>query len=344
MVTQGLINMPQLKEFDFNLPQELVAQYLIAQRDAARLMVIDRSTGTIRHDVFSNLGKYLSPQSLLVLNDSKVVPARLLGQRVTGGKVEIFLLRKLSDGVSFEALIKPLGRLKPNERIHFNGSGVYAELIDPVKRIVRFNKKNLGSYFNRIGHMPLPPYIKRPDESSDRTMYQTVYAKHSGSVAAPTAGLHFTQTLLRRLKEFGHDFAPVTLHVNYATFKPVAEEDVTKHRMHFEEYSVSPGNLRKILTARLKGRKIVAVGTTSCRVLETIGEAGAARGETNIFMYPGYQFKRADALVTNFHLPFSTLLMLVYAFGGMELMKRAYSEAIANKYRFYSYGDAMLIL
>ncbi len=347
--------MPQLSDFNYHLPQELIAQYPTSQRDAARLMVIDRRDGSIRHDRFANVGKYLPPKSRLVVNDSKVIPARLLGKRATGGKVEVFLLRKLSDGVSFEALIKPLGRLKLDEQIHFNGAGVWARLVDPHKRIVRFNKKNLGRYLERIGHMPLPPYIKRADEPLDRKSYQTVYAKAPGSVAAPTAGLHFTEPLLQSLKKAGHGLAKVTLHVNYATFRLVQEADITKHEMHFEEYSVPLATLkalgldgrgRPLRFAKQSGRPrpVVAVGTTSCRVLETLAQGGAPSGETNIFIYPGYEFRMTDALITNFHLPFSTLLMLVYAFGGAELMQRAYAEAIREKYRFYSYGDAMIIL
>ncbi len=334
----------KLQDFGYDLPQELIAQYPVQKRDQARLMAVNRATGMITHDVFANLGKYLPSQSLLVLNNSKVLPVRLLGKRPTGGNVEVLLLRKLSDGVSFEALIKPLGRLKMDEKIVFNGSDVYAQLIDPQKKIVRFNQKNIESYLKRIGHMPLPPYIKRPDEPLDRAMYQTVYAKVPGSVASPTAGLHFTPELLKSLKEAGHTIEKVTLHVNYATFKPVQEDDITRHEMYFEDYSVPAKSLESITAARKAGRTIIAVGTTSCRVLETLAGGGKPRGATNIFIYPGFEFKMTDVLITNFHLPFSTLLMLTYAFGGTELMRRAYDEAIARRYRFYSYGDCMFIL
>ncbi len=341
--------MISLKDFHYDLPKELIAQRPLEERDRCRLMVIDRQKSRITHDVFANIGQYLPQGSTIVLNDSKVIPARLLGNRATGGTVEVLLLRRLSDGYSYECLIKPLGRLKLEEKIIFNGSAVYAELKDHQKKIVRFNKKNIGSFLNRIGHMPLPPYIKRTDEPKDREFYQTVYARKEGSVAAPTAGLHFTPELLERLQKDGHRIEKVTLHVNYATFKIVEEEDITKHQMYFEDYAVSAKTMKALgprRLSRLGGTvgPIVAVGTTSCRVLETLVRTQQSQGSTNIFIYPGLKFQRTDVLITNFHLPKSTLLMLVYAFGGTELMKRAYQEAIEQRYRFYSYGDAMVIL
>lgn len=342
----------KLQDFNFDLPQGFIAQYPLKNRDAARLMVLERTSGRIRHDIFSNLGKYLPAQSVLVVNDSKVIPARLFGKREeTGGKVEVFLLNRLSDGYSFEALIRPLKKLKTNERINFNlpaGRQVvdsfYARLTDAQNKVVRFNRKDVLKHLDTFGHVPLPPYIKRPDGPLDREFYQTVYAKNSGSVASPTAGLHFSKPLLSSLKKDGHSIERLTLHVNYATFKPVCEEDITNHKMHQESYQISQKSWNTIGGARKKGQKIVAVGTTSCRVLEAVSKTRRLKDETDIFIYPGYNFQMTDALITNFHLPFSTLLILVCAFASRDLIMRAYEEAKAHKYRFYSYGDAMLIL
>lgn len=346
----------KVSEFDFDLPQELIAQYPLRQRDQARLMVVDRKRGEIRHDIFANVANYLPPDSCIVLNDSKVIPARLLGRRErTPGKVEVFLLKKLSDGCSYETLIRPLNRLKLNEKIQFNSGSLTAELIDIPKRIVRFNRKDVAAQLKKHGHMPLPPYIKRADEPLDHKYYQTVYARKPGSVASPTAGLHFTPALLNALHKKGHGIETVTLHVNLATFRVVETQDITQHQMHTEEYSLTQKSFRAISAAKAKGSKIVAVGTTSCRVLETIGDRnvraqnfvplwGTLQGSTDIFIYPGYTFRAVDALITNFHLPRSTLLMLVYAFGGAELLKKAYAQAIRAQYRFYSYGDAMIII
>ncbi len=335
----------KLSDFKYDLPLELIAQYPLPQRDQARLLVIDRKSGTIRHSIFSSLNEFLPSQSVLVLNNSRVIPARLLGHKErSGGEVEIFLLKKLSDGYSFEALMKPLKRIKPGDKIIFNGSGIYAYIEDKDKGIVRFNKKNIFRYLNRIGHVPLPPYIHRPDEPLDRDYYQTVYAKNLGSVASPTAGLHFTKKLLSDLVRAGHTIAKVTLHVNYGTFKPVIEDDITRHQMHSEEYAVSNKTFRAIQDARVQGRKIVAVGTTSCRTLETVNQTHQLKGNTNLFVYPGYSFRMVDCLLTNFHLPVTTLLMLVCAFGGQDLVLKAYKEAVKEQYRFYSYGDCMLIV
>mgnify|MGYP001575144988 FL=1 len=351
-------NTLQLSQFDFDLPQELVAQYPLEKRDQARLMVIDRQKQAISHDIFANMEKYLPPGSCVVLNDSKVIPARLLGRREkTPGKVEVFLLKKLAhgDGRFYETLIRPLNRLKLNEKIQFNGGSLTAELIDIHKRIVRFNRKDVAAQLKKHGHMPLPPYIKRPDEPLDHKYYQTVYARKPGSVASPTAGLHFTPALLNTLRGKGHGIETVTLHVNLATFRVVETEDITQHQMHTEEYSLTQKSFNAIRQAKTRGSKIVAVGTTSCRVLETIADRnvraqnfvplrGTLQGNTDIFIYPGYAFRAVDILITNFHLPRSTLLMLAYAFGGIKLMKKAYAQAIREKYRFYSYGDAMIIL
>ncbi|MFA5059843.1 MAG: tRNA preQ1(34) S-adenosylmethionine ribosyltransferase-isomerase QueA [Candidatus Omnitrophota bacterium] len=337
----------KLRDFDYDLPKELIAQEPLLKRDQARLMIVDRKAKEIRHDVFANIGKYLPPLSTIVVNDSKVIPARIFGKRETGGKTEVFLLNRLSDGYSFEALIRPLKRLKIGEKIYVGPNGseraIWAQLIDPHRKIVRFNKKNIFPYLNKIGHMPLPPYIKREDTKQDQEYYQTVYAKNAGSVASPTAGLHFTRTLLSDLKKSGHSLKKVTLHVNFATFKAVEEENITSHQMHYESYSLSSATLASIQKTRSNGRKIVAVGTTSCRVLETVAQKKKLMGDTNIFIYPGYQFQMTDCLITNFHLPKTTLFMLVCAFAGKDLMQHAYQEAIREKYRFFSYGDCMFL-
>lgn len=335
----------KLAEFIYELPAHLIAQAPLAKRDQSRLMVVRRDNGQISHDSFANIGRYLPELSVVVRNNTKVIPARLFGVKArSGGKVEVFLLRKLADGYSYEALLRPNQRIKDGDQIIFPSTNVTAVVADKVRRIVRFNRKDIAAFLNRNGHVPLPPYIKRPDTLADRSTYQTVYAKHPGSVAAPTAGLHFTKSLLSKLGKSRHTIENVTLHVNFATFKPVVEPDITNHEMHFEEYSVEPAVFERINSARTSGNKIVAVGTTSCRVLESVAATGKLTGETNLFIYPGYKFRATDVLVTNFHLPHSTLLMLVYAFAGTELMRRAYQEAIAKEYRFFSYGDGMVIV
>jgi S-adenosylmethionine:tRNA ribosyltransferase-isomerase len=343
--------MMNIDEFHYSLPQELIAQQPLRRRDQARLMVIDRRRRSIQHDIFRNIGHYLPQQSCLVLNDSRVIPARLLGRRSPhGGAVEIFLLKRLADGYCYETLLRPLRRLKVNERIIFNGGKLVAHIKDRDNRIVRFNRKNMTGQLNQIGHIPLPPYIKRKDTAADRKYYQTVYAKADGSVASPSAGLHFTERLLKRLERAGHTILKVTLHINYATFKPVEEKDITRHHMHTEEYALSSKTFEALKKAKDQGRKVVAVGTSSCRVLETMAQrqagdqqAGSLQGNTDLFIYPGYHFRMTDILVTNFHLPLSTLLMLVYAFGTTDIVEKAYQHAIKQKYRFYSYGDAMII-
>jgi len=255
-----------LQQFTYDLPESLIAQYPLTQRDKARLMIVDRKKGEIHHDVFSNISQYLPEKSSIVLNDSKVIPARLLGRRQGGGaRVEIFLLKKINNNSSYEVLMRPLRRLKTGEEIIFNGGKLIARIEDKKNRIVHFNKKNISTLINKIGHMPLPPYIKRPDKAIDKKHYQTVYAKTPGSVAAPTAGLHFTPALLNRLKKNGHSIEKVTLHVNYGTFQPVEVNDITKHRMHSEEYSVTKRTIHSVLKAKENGQKIIAVGTTSCR-------------------------------------------------------------------------------
>jgi S-adenosylmethionine:tRNA ribosyltransferase-isomerase len=334
------VNLFDLSAYDYNLPEGLIAQYPLEKRDQAKLMVIDRKTQTITHDTFANLNDWLPKKSLMVLNDSKVIAARLTGRKKdTEGEVEVFLLNATEDDQTFEALLRPLKRIKEGQLMDF-GQGLEAVLVDREKRIVRFNKKDVLNVIAKQGHIPLPPYIKRADEASDRINYQTVYAKHLGSVAAPTAGLHFTEDLMKQLKASGHDFAKVTLHINYGTFKPVETDDIRNHPMHEEFYHVEKDEYTRIK----KHHPIVAVGTTASRTLESIAQGRELEDKTNIFIYPGYTFKSVDALITNFHLPKSTLLMLVSAFAGYELMHRAYQKAISQKYRFYSYGDAMLIL
>lgn len=333
----------KLSDFDYTLPEALIAQTPLKERDQARLLVIDRKQQTIGHDIFSNLEKYLPPQSMLVVNNSKVIPARLLGKKKrSGGNVEIFLLDKL-DSHSYRVMMRPCRKIKDGDEIVFDHSDVLATIVNKQERIVRFNKAHVTQYLKDIGHIPLPPYIKRQDNEDDRQYYQTVYARHAGSVAAPTAGLHFTKKLIDEIKSAGHEFEQVMLHVNYATFKPVEEENVLDHQMHTEEYSVSDKTFDAIKQAKKKKRRIVAVGTTSCRTLEAVARTQRLQDRTDLFLYPGCSFKMVDALITNFHLPKSTLLMLVYAFGGTDLMKKAYKEAIKQKYRFYSYGDGMII-
>ena len=336
-------NLFKLQSYFYQLPSALVAQEPCAHRDLARLLIIDRIQGSIRHDTFNHLDDYLPFNSHLIVNNSKVIPARLLGQRSTGGTVEVFLLNILEDGYSFETLLRPLKKIREGEKIDF-GSGISAVLENKEKRTVRFNKKNIIRYLKEVGHIPLPPYIKRPDTLDDREDYQTVYAKQPGSVASPTAGLHFTKGMIKKLKNHGHHFLELTLHINYGTFKPVESTDIRLHPMHTEHYSIRPSVRTSILKAQKDSKALVAVGTTSCRVLESMAHSSIDDGKTDLFIYPGYKFNAVNALITNFHLPYSTLLMLVCAFGGYDLVMKAYKEAIKERYRFYSYGDAMLIL
>ena len=333
----------KLESYFYQLPQELIAQEPSAKRDKARLLIIDRKSKSIRHDTFDHVNDYLPLHSHLIVNNSKVIPARLLGHRPSGGSVEVFLLSPLEDGYSFEALLKPLKKIREGEMIDF-GKSISAVLENKEKRIVRFNRKNIIKHLKEVGHIPLPPYIKRADTTRDHLDYQTVYAKEPGSVASPTAGLHFTKSLIKRMTAQGYGFSQLTLHINYGTFKPVECEDIRFHPMHLEHYNIKPEVLGNITTAKNANHPLVAVGTTSCRVLETFAQNKVLTGSTNIFIYPGYKFQIVDALITNFHLPYSTLLMLVCAFGGYELVLKAYKEAIKEHYRFYSYGDAMLII
>ena len=341
----------KLSDFDYKLPKELVAQYPLKKRDKAKLLVLDRSAKKIYHDKFSNLLDYLPKKSALVINDSKVIPARLFGKReITGGKVEVLLLNKLDGGYAYRCLIKPLKKIKLDEKIIFNSGSFYAQLVDAKNKILRFNVKDVSSYLDKFGHMPLPPYIKRQDLPSDRDFYQTIYAKRKGSVASPTAGLHFTKESLAKIKKAGVEIANITLHINYSTFSPIKVEELEKHKMHSEHFRVEKNTVDLIKNIKANKGKIIAVGTTVVRALETVANLPFQRknriykGQTDIYIYPGYKFKIADILLTNFHFPRSTLFLLVCAFASRSLIMRAYKEAIEKKYRFYSYGDCMLIL
>jgi S-adenosylmethionine:tRNA ribosyltransferase-isomerase len=334
--------------YDYTLPPELIAQQPVEPRDAARLMVVDRASGRIEHRVFRDLPALLSPGDLLVANRSRVIPARLRGHRVpTGGAAELLLLRQRGQG-HWEALVRPGKRLAVGSRISFGERGVFAEIVargDAGGRVVRFvdarGEAIEGAAFDRwlsaVGEMPLPPYIRAPLDDPER--YQTVYARESGSAAAPTAGLHFTPELLLRLRDRGIDMAHVTLHVGLDTFRPVEVDDVREHRIHAEWCELTEPTAAKIARAA----RVVAVGTTAVRVLES-SHGRPYRGDTRLFLYPGVTFGVVGALVTNFHLPRSSLLMLVSAFAGRELVLRAYAAAVAERYRFFSFGDAMLIL
>jgi S-adenosylmethionine:tRNA ribosyltransferase-isomerase len=328
----------KLSDFDYTLPKELIAQYPLKERDTSRLLVVHRKNNSIEHRIFKDITDYLCKDDLLILNDTKVLPSRIIGRRASGGKVEILLLHETAPGV-FKALVKP-ARLRTGEHILFRNREITAVL--SARGEVTFSCPDRDRIY-ALGCMPLPPYIKREVESEDSVSYQTVYARQLGALAAPTAGLHFTEGLLGSLQAQGVALGYVTLHVGYATFKPVKTEEIAQHKMEHEYFSIGEETIALLEKTRaLKGR-IIAVGTTSCRSLETFA-LGRKEGETNLFIYPGYAFRMVDCLLTNFHLPRTTLYLLVCAFAGQELIRRAYSEAIRLKYRFYSYGDAMLIL
>ena len=341
----------KLTDYDYDLPQALIAQQPCPQRDASRLMVVDRGTRKIYHTQFSQIGKFLPPHSLLVINDTKVIPARLIGRKLpTGGKIELLLTRQKGAN-TWEALVKPGRRVTNGTRIVF-GDGVLTAKILAKSSLglytVRFKYHgDFDEILAQVGKVPLPPYIKRDPNQTDKEEYQCVYAKEAGAIAAPTAGLHFTLGLMDTLKRNGIHQVPLTLHVGLGTFQPVKTENIKMHKMHSEYFELSQTSVNRINVAKEEGRKIVAIGTTSVRALETVASGCSVspyQGYTDIFIYPGYQFKVVDALVTNFHLPKSTLLMLVSAFAGHDFILEAYQEAIVQKYRFYSYGDAMLIL
>ncbi len=336
-------------DFYYDLPQELIAQTPLARRDASRLMCLDRKTGAFSHRHFYDLPELLQPGDCLVLNDSRVLPARLIGHRVPGGGVcEILLLTQRGEK-EWECLVRPGKKLRPGARVSFGSGELTAEIVSELsdgKRLVRFSYDGIFmEVLDRLGEMPLPPYIK--EKLQDRERYQTVYAKEPGSAAAPTAGLHFTPKLLDKLREKGIKICYVTLHVGLGTFRPVKEDDILDHEMH-AEFCIIPEETAQIVNeTRRTGGRVIAVGTTSCRTLESFAEADgtlrARSGWTNIFIYPGYSFRCIDALVTNFHLPESTLIMLVSALAGRENILNAYRIAVAERYRFFSFGDAMFI-
>lgn len=338
----------QLKDFYYDLPKELIAQDPLEDRASSRLMVVNKNTGELKHDTFRSIKEYLHSGDCLVINDTKVIPARLFGTRQdTGALVEILLLVRKSD-CEWECLVKPGKKARTGHSFDFGGemTGEITEVLEDGNRIIKFSFDGIfEEILDRLGQMPLPPYITH--ELKDRNRYQTVYAEHDGSAAAPTAGLHFTKDLLSEIEEMGVVIARVTLHVGLGTFRPVKEQDVLKHHMHSEYYEVSREAADKINHAKQSGHRVICVGTTSTRTLEsaaaedgTVMETG---GWTDIFIYPGYRFKVTDCLITNFHLPESTLLMLVSALSSREIMLNAYSEAIKEKYRFFSFGDAMFI-
>lgn len=335
-------------DFFFELPEELIAQTPTEKRDDSRLLALDKNTGRITHGHFRDILKFLRAGDCLVLNDSRVIPARLLGERTTGGAVEVLLLKDLGEN-RWEALTRPGRKTRRGEKLFFGDgmlSAVVKDELDDGRRVVEFIYDGIFlEILEKLGQMPLPPYIHERLEDSER--YQTVYSKYIGSAAAPTAGLHFTNELLDEIRDMGVDTAFVTLHVGLGTFRPVKAEDIEDHTMHSEYYEIPDTSREKILSARKKGGRIIAVGTTSCRTLESAfsenGEITKPSGDTNIFIYPGYKFKVVDALITNFHLPESTLIMLVSALAGRENIMRAYNEAISEKYRFFSFGDAMFI-
>ncbi len=339
-----------LDEFDYPLPKSLIAQYPSPHRGESRLMALCRTEGKIEHRTFKDIQDYLRPGDLLVMNNTRVLPARLIGRKETGGKVEVLLIPSWN-GVrrEWEALVKHVGKRKGTVRIHFDHE-TYGELqeVKGGKGKITFTGKSVEELLAKAGRIPLPPYIKREDESLDRERYQTVYAEKDGSIAAPTAGLHFTQPLIQALKEKGVQIAYITLHIGPGTFTPVKATSVEDHRMEQEWVEIPEGVAETIERTKQQGRKVIAIGTTTTRALESFAEGEgrihSGRELVSLFIHPPYQFRMIDGLLTNFHLPKSTLIMLVSAFAGKEFILRAYREAVERKYRFYSYGDAMLIL
>ena len=339
----------KVSDFGYELPEELIAQHPYDKRDEARLMVLDKETQTIEHKVFKDIYDYFEPGDCLVINNTKVIPARLLGKKDTGANVEFLLLKRIENDI-WEVMVRPGNKLKPGAKAIFGDgllTGEILEVLDGGNRKVKFYYDGIfNEILDQIGLMPLPPYITKADKK-DNEKYQTVYAKYEGSAAAPTAGLHFTEELLEKLKQKGVIIANVTLHVGLGTFRPVEEDDVTKHVMHTEFYMMDKHAADRLNLAKKEGRRIIAVGTTSTRTLETVmhkyGEFKECSGDTNIFIYPGFEFKAIDGQITNFHLPKSTLLMLVSAFSSRDNIMNAYKHAVDSKYRFFSFGDAMFI-
>ena len=339
-----------LNEFDYDLPKELIAQDPLEDRSSSRLLVLDKRTGALEHRIFREIPELLRPGDCLVLNNTKVIPARLIGARESGGAVEVLLLKRIpGQKNSWETLVKPGKKARIGTKIFFGDGLLSCEVTDIVEegnRIVRFSYDGIfEEILDQLGEVPLPPYITH--ELKDKNRYQTVYAKYDGSAAAPTAGLHFTNELLETIREKGVDIAEITLHVGLGTFRPVKAETVEEHHMHSEFWQIDDEAAAKINAAKARGSRVIAVGTTSCRTLESAakedGTVEVGSGWTDIFIYPGYRFKCIDALITNFHLPKSTLVMLVSALAGREHILAAYEEAIRERYRFFSFGDAMFI-
>ena len=338
----------KVSDFNYDLPEELIAQTPIEKRDESRLMILDRKEQTIEHKKFKDIIDYLEPGDCLVRNNTKVIPARIYGKKETGANVEFLLLNNI-EGDIWESIVRPGNKLHVGTKVIFGDGILKAEILDIMPggtRKVKFSYKGIfNEILDKIGLMPLPPYIHEELKEKDR--YQTVYAKYDGSAAAPTAGLHFTPELLKKIEEKGIKIANVTLHVGIGTFRPVKEENVENHEMHTEHFYIKQEDVEKINETKKAGKRVIAVGTTSCRVLETIADENGfvkeTEEDTKIFIYPGYKFKCLDGIITNFHLPQSTLLMLVSALAGKDYIMRAYEEAVKEKYRFFSFGDAMFI-
>ena len=339
----------KVSEFNYELPEELIAQHPYDKRDEARLMVLNREKQTIENKVFRDVIDYLNPGDCLVINNTKVIPARLYGKKDTGANVEFLLLKRIEKD-TWEAMVRPGNKLKPGTKVSFGDGILKAEVLEVLaggNRKVIFEYDGIfNEILDKIGLMPLPPYIKESLKEKDK--YQTVYAKYDGSAAAPTAGLHFTEELLKKIKEKGIEIANVTLHVGIGTFRPVKVENIEDHSMHSEHFYIRKEDAEKINKAKKNGKRIVAVGTTSCRVLESVSDENGMvkpiESDTNIFIYPGYKFKCIDSLITNFHLPESTLIMLVSSLAGRDFIMKAYNEAVKEEYKFFSFGDAMIIL
>ena len=338
-----------VSDYDYFLPEEQIAQDPLADRSSSKLLVLDKNTGETSHHVFKEIIDYLNPGDCLCINNTKVIPARLYGKKDTGANVEFVLLKQL-DGDIWESIVRPGNKLKPGSKVIFGDGLLKAEILDVLEDGTRKVKFEYDGIFNeildQIGLMPLPPYIHESLKENDR--YQTVYAKYEGSAAAPTAGLHFTPELLKKIEEKGIKIANVTLHVGIGTFRPVKEENIEEHKMHTEHFYIKQEDVDKINETKKNGKKVIAVGTTSCRVLETVADENTGlvkqiESDTGIYIYPGYKFKCVDGLITNFHLPKSTLLMLVSALADREFILEAYNKAVEEKYRFFSFGDAMFI-
>lgn len=340
----------QTKDFDFYLPEELIAQDPLEDRSSSRLLKLNKETGEIEHHIFTDIIQYLHPGDCLVLNNTKVIPARLIGEKEgSGAKIELLLLKRKENDI-WETLVKPGKKAKPGTKISFGNGllvGEIIEILEDGNRHVKFTYNGIfEEILDKLGQMPLPPYITH--QLKDRNRYQTVYAKYEGSAAAPTAGLHFTKDLLKEIEAMGVIIANVTLHVGLGTFRPVKVENVLEHHMHSEFYHIEKEEAEKINAVKKNGNRVICVGTTSCRTIESAADENgivhAGSKDTDIFIYPGYEFKVLDGLITNFHLPQSTLLMLVSALSGREHILAAYKEAVKEKYRFFSFGDAMMII